>query len=114
MIVANKKNIKQFAKEILGVEYTPEKEKELINICTKDSYKNYRDGYEHKSFAITKYMKKIDEIIGTFGVENLFPEIPDLFYCNAGDTYSTTILCYKDKLYIGCWGDIAEKYLKNI
>jgi len=106
---ANKKNLKEYAKEVLGVEYTPKKERELIDICTKDNYTNYIEGREHRSFAIVKYMEKINDIIGTFGVENGFPEIPDLYYCNNGDTYNITILHYKGKLYIGDWGSVAEK-----
>ena len=108
---ANRKNLKECAKEILGVEYTPKKERELIDICTKDNYTNYIEGREHRSFAIVKYMEKINDIIGTFGVESCFPEIPDLYYCNSGDTYNITILYYKGKLYIGDWGSVAEKYL---
>ena len=108
---ANRNNLRKYAKEILGVEYTPKKERELIDICTKDNYINYIEGGEHVSFAIVKYMEKINNIIGTFGVESCFPEIPDLYYCNSGDTYNITILHYKGKLYIGDWGSVAEKYL---
>lgn len=66
----------------------------------------------------------LDELLGTFGVEYLFkgseglrcdPEgmhdSPILTYCNAGDTYATTLIRYRGRWQIGCWGDIAERYL---
>jgi len=31
-------------------------------------------------------------------------------YCNAGDTYSTTILRFRGNYRIGCWGDFAERH----
>ena len=108
---ANKKNIKLYAKDLLGVEYTPEKEKELINLCTKKSVYDYWDGHCHKSFGVSNYMSAIDKLIGTYGVESLYPEV-DLEYCNAGDTYNITLYYFNDKLYIGDWGSIAEQYIK--
>jgi hypothetical protein len=59
----------------------------------------------------------IDHILGTCGVESLGSTdnpgyAPDYEYCNAGDTYATTLI-YKretDRLFIGCWGDIAEQF----
>lgn len=65
----------------------------------------------------------LDELLGTFGVEYLFkgsdglrcdPESqhdsPICTYLNAGDTYATTLLKYRGRWQVGCWGDIAEKY----
>lgn len=112
MLLANKKNLKQYAKDLLGNEYTLEKEKELINICCNKSLKDYHDNYSHISFAINAWLKDINKIMNAFGVESLYPDIPDCEYVNVGDTYNTTILYFKNELRIGCWGDIVEKYIK--
>jgi len=110
LLVANRKNLKQYAKDILDNGYTPEKEKELINICTKDNYVNYKEGQrEHESFAIQRYMGKIDKILNTHGVESGYPDIPSLEYCNTGEMYNITLLHYKGKLYIGDVGSLMEK-----
>jgi len=110
LLVANRKNLKQYAKDILDNGYTPEKERELINICTKDNYVNYLNSpSEDDSFGITRYLEKINILLNTYGVESCYPDIPSLYYCNAGNSYNTTILHYKGKLYIGDWGSIVEK-----
>ena len=109
LLIANKKNLKQYAKDLLGNEYTEQKEKELIEVCTKDSYTNYLKSGTHESFAIEIYMGKIDKILCTFGVESGYPEIPSLEYCNTGEMYNITLLHYKGKLYIGDVGSIMEK-----
>ena len=109
LLVANKSNIKKYIKDILGNEYTETKEKELIEICTKDSYTNYLEPGTHESFTIEIYMNKIDKVLNTYGVESGYPEIPSLEYCNTGEMYNTTILHYKGKLYIGDVGTIMEK-----
>jgi len=110
LLRANLKNLKQYSRELLGNEYTEAKEKELINICTKDDYTNYKDEpREHESFAIQRYMGKIDKILCTFGVESGYPEIPSLEYCNTGEMYNITLLHYKGKLYIGDVGTLMEK-----
>ena len=109
LLVANKSNIKKYIKDILGNEYTETKEKELIEICTKDSYTNYLEPGTHESFTIEIYMNKIDKVLNTYGVESGYPDIPSLEYCNIGEMYNTTILHYKGKLYIGDVGSIMEK-----
>lgn len=108
---ANRENLKKYGRELLGVDYSPEKERELINLCTKKDFTDYYQGREHKSFPIARHLEDINHVLGTFGVESCYPDIPELHYCNSGDTYNITILYYKDKLYIGDWGSIAEKYL---
>lgn len=58
-------------------------------------------------------MERIDEILGTFGVEYIpagrNAKSPAFHYCNAGDTYATTILEVNGRFRIGCWGDIVER-----
>lgn len=54
----------------------------------------------------------IDEILGTHGVEYLgFTKrtTHEVYYCNAGDTYATTILFIGPHLRVGCWGDLMER-----
>jgi len=63
-------------------------------------------------------LKEIDRLIGTHGVEairgdahvdNYFYDVVAL-YCNAGDTYTTTILYDTDRnrFYVTSWGDWVE------
>jgi hypothetical protein len=68
----------------------------------------------------------LDSILGTFGVEYIFrdsvegircdPEsqhdLPLCTYLNAGDTYAPTLVSYRGQWRVGCWGDIAERYMK--
>lgn len=59
----------------------------------------------------------IDRMLGTHGVEALGPTdndphyVPRYQYCNAGDTYATTLIYRRDsdRLFVGCWGDIVER-----
>lgn len=65
----------------------------------------------------------LNTALDCFGVEYLFqgsdglrgnPEgpydEPVCTYLNAGDTYAPTLLKYRGRWQVGCWGDIAEKY----
>lgn len=58
-------------------------------------------------------LERIDAILGTFGVEYIpagrGAKSPAIHYCNAGDTYATTILEVNGRFRIGCWGDIVER-----
>lgn len=57
---------------------------------------------------------KIDRQIATHGVEFLGIHKrtgEDVYYCNAGDTYATTIIFIGPRLTVGCWGDLVEKNL---
>jgi hypothetical protein len=54
---------------------------------------------------------QIDKLIETHGVEFLGVHRRtgyDVYYCNAGDTYATTILFHGLILSVGCWGDLVE------
>jgi hypothetical protein len=106
MKVANKKNLTTYAPELLGVNYTPERAKELVRVCL--------EGFErqsgHVSHSYAAHLEKIDKVLGNFGVDG-FCEPVDVMYSNTGDSYSMTVMYYRDRLYIGCLGDIAERYL---
>jgi hypothetical protein len=58
-------------------------------------------------------MERIDRVLGTFGVEHIPAgrgrRSPAVLYCNAGDTYATTVLKVNGRFRVGCWGDIVER-----
>lgn len=63
-----------------------------------------------------EHVKKlmIDSVINTHGIEYLgYHKRQEVHvdYCNAGDTYTTTIIFMGDNLVVGCWGDLVEKNL---
>ena len=109
LLVANKKNIKQYAKDLLGNEYTEQKEKELIEVCIIKTVDYYHTGGQHISFAIRDWLEDINRVLCAFGVESGYPDIPSLEYCNTGEMYNITLLHYKGKLYIGDVGSLMEK-----
>lgn len=54
---------------------------------------------------------QIDAILGTHGVEYLGRNKrtkDHVYYCNAGDTYATTIIFTGIHLRVNCWGDLVE------
>lgn len=56
----------------------------------------------------------IDTIIGTCGVEYLGKRKGNrehVYYCNAGDAYSTTVMFDGEHLRVGYWGYLVEKNL---
>lgn len=56
--------------------------------------------------------RQIDKLIDTHGVEFLGVHREtgyDVYYCNAGDTYATTILFHGLNMWVGCWGDLVER-----
>jgi hypothetical protein len=58
-----------------------------------------------------KAMSTIDRLIGTYGVESLGQSKrtgQSIDYCQASDSYDTTILFCGDNLTVGCWGDLVE------
>jgi hypothetical protein len=44
------------------------------------------------------------------GVENLYPEFPNFYYVNIGDTYDRTFYYNGNTMQIGSWGDFVEKH----
>lgn len=91
MVVANKQNIKKYAKELLGNEYSEHREIMLLN-CTD--------------------LAQFNVALKGYGVEGTYsrkkPEL-SFEYVNMGDSYILTILKFKGKLRIGCWAEIVEK-----
>jgi len=77
----------------------------------------YSDPYGSRIWRTTVALHAIDRVLGTHGVEPLGPGrsgdfAPPYEYCNAGDTYSVTLIYSRDTdaLSIGTWGDIAESH----
>lgn len=56
----------------------------------------------------------IDTVLRTFGVEYLGihrTSGEDTYYCNAGDTYATTVVFIGKTMRVACWGDYIERNL---
>jgi len=75
------------------------------------------DPYHGRLWRTTLVLHAVNCILDMSGVESLDPDgdfrmhPPAYEYCNAGDTYATTLI-YKratDRLFIGNWGDIVER-----
>jgi len=105
LLAANKPNLKKHARTLLGVEHTPEAEKELIRVCQT----GFERTYGHISHDQARHLELIDKILKTHGVEGTCENGLDFQYCNTGDTYAMTLLYYKGKLRIGDWGTIVEE-----
>jgi len=55
-------------------------------------------------------LEEANAAMGGYGVGNLYPDYPEFYYVNMGDTYSMT-LCYTgNSFYIGSWGDWVERH----
>lgn len=74
------------------------------------------DPYRSQMWRDTVALHAMDEILGSYGVEALDSDshsfrAPRYEYLNMGYTYATTLIYdrEKDKLFIGSWGDIAER-----
>lgn len=68
--------------------------------------------YNPPSFHEIK-MSAADEFLKTFGVEYIpaghNSKSPAIEYCNAGDTYTTTLLFVNGSYRVGDWGSIVER-----
>lgn len=71
-----------------------------------------RRSYNPHSLTTLK-LDAVDELIETHGVEYIpaghNQKSPAISYCNAGDTYTTTLLHVNGSFRVGCWGDIVER-----
>lgn len=81
--------------------------------------KAMRAGFErrrgvHVSHDVADYLERVLKACGNsglYGVESLYPELPDVWYLNAGDPYTETLIYNSDihQWSLGCWGDIVER-----
>lgn len=56
-------------------------------------------------------LQALNQLGGFHGVESFDTPDGPCEYLNAGNAYSQTILVHGGKWIVGCWGDIAERYL---
>lgn len=76
----------------------------------KVAKEGFEKEYGHISHSVAGFLEKLNEIGDFCGVESLFPEKENIFYLNAGDTYTPTV-CYdyfSHRLFVACWGDLVE------
>ncbi len=107
----------------------------VIKLETRDELAEYAERFlprtrdwlmrcYHRPQASNLRAAMLDELLCTFGVEYLFKTSEGLqghcslpsdelicTFLNAGDTYTTTMIRYHGRWQVGCWGDIAERYL---
>jgi hypothetical protein len=108
---ANPTNLRQMKAELMKAwNITEETFKVFVSLVTKYTWEDYWDRRSHTSFAKREYMQYVNNVIKGSGVDSLYPDLPDIWYVNMGDTYATTVILKDDKLYIGTWGDVVEKY----
>lgn len=58
--------------------------------------------------------EEIDKVLRTYGVEYLGQHRRtgrEVYYCNTGESYATTVVFIGPSLYVNCWADYAEKNL---
>jgi len=77
----------------------------------------FSNPYRSHMWRVTVALHAMDEVMGTYGVEALGPDVggpspPPYEYLNTGDTYATTLIYRRrdNSLNIGSWGDIAERH----
>jgi hypothetical protein len=99
----------------MAVTYPSVKALQAIKDVTREDAKRIRaimTGAELTPNGVTR-MDAIDRVLRTCGVE--YQEAgsnrrsPAFYYCNAGDTYATTVLKVRGRFRVGCWGDIVER-----
>ncbi len=68
--------------------------------------------YFHDGTCRYSRMDRLNAVLGTHGVEYVpsgaGAKSPAFYYCNAGDTYSTTILKVNGRFRVGTFGDLVE------
>jgi len=71
----------------------------------------------HYSHDLADYLERLCALTEYYGVESLFPANPNVWYFQAGDTYTATLICTVSSTWaggisfrftIGCWGDLVD------
>jgi len=105
-------SLKESARKLLGNEYTPDRERKLLDV-----YKKYKNIIERGTFnedKVNDVISAFDKVLLNYGVEHMRPsrledyEEKVITYSNTGDTYNPTILHVDGKFWIGSWGDVVE------
>lgn len=116
---ANKPNLRKYAKDLLGNEYSEETAGALI----REILSGFVRTTGHISHDRAAHLDRIGAILKTHGTEGMLLNrhgedmagscsmrevVADIQYCNTGDTYAMTVMYYNGALYIGDWGSIVE------
>lgn len=77
-------------------------------------YKDLGKSLPPHGYTTPRMLKRqiINVILRTYGVEFLGYSKRTkkaVYYCNAGDTYTATVLFMGRQLVVGCWGDWIER-----
>lgn len=82
-----------------------------IKDVTEEQAKMIRALWHHSRYR-NNARTAVDAVLRTYGVEYLGRNKrtkDEVYYCNAGDTYATTVLFVGPHLRVGCWGDLIER-----
>ena len=105
-------SLKESVRRLLGNEYTPDRERNLLSV-----YRKYKTIIERGTFnedKVNDVISAFDRVLLNYGVEHVRPgrledyEEKVITYSNTGDTYNPTILHVDGKFWIGSWGDVVE------
>jgi hypothetical protein len=69
----------------------------------------------HISHTVTAWLRPLNKMCETHGVESLYPEAPHIYYLNTGDTYAATLV-FNDvtcNLFVSDLGTIVENARKR-
>jgi hypothetical protein len=66
---------------------------------------------EHWSHAASEWMDRVAKLGDFHGAGSLYPDFPEIMYCNAGDAYAATLIFNHatGQVRLGCIGDIVER-----
>lgn len=84
---------------------------ELIEVLEDTGNKELADRISHHQLLSHFKRDTIDQLLGTYGIEYLGRNRrtrDSVYYCNAGETYATTILFHGDNLIVTTMGDYVE------
>jgi len=82
----------------------------------------HNNPFSNRGWRRTMMMSALSELLHGFDAESLYAkgqdkndagEWPRYIYVNRGDTYAATLIMDRDqnRVFIGCWGDLAERGL---
>jgi hypothetical protein len=118
LIELTEEALKENAVSLLGVEYSEEKEKELIRVFVENEL-ILADCRLSANYQFAEgILLKFNDVLNFHGVEPLqdsnIPALEDhnILYCNSGDSYTQTIIWFDGSYFIGDWGSLLE-YLEN-
>lgn len=89
-------------------------------VAVRDVLQRWQDD---RDFSHEDALRACDELLGTSGIESVDPEgaphytdegirlCPPFSYCNAGDTYATTLARdhHEGAWVVACWGDLLQE-----